>query len=106
MLKRVMDSPWDGRDRRRGQSREALREHLRQLREAWEAVQRDARLDLELEPDSDNEKPTLGVQGDNDEERGARVDAMLETLRPSGKRAQKAVVRRKTLSTHRVSRKR
>jgi Arc/MetJ-type ribon-helix-helix transcriptional regulator len=100
MLQFDMDSPWDGRERRRGHSSEALREHLRQLREAWEAIQRDTQLK------NDDEKPTLGVQGDNDEERCARVDAMLEKLRPTEKPTRKVVVRSKTLGSRRVSQKR
>jgi len=88
-LERDMGSPWDGRERCRGHSREALREHLRQLREAWEAVQRDTQLELENE----NDKTTLAVHGDNDEERCARVDAMLETLRPAENPTRKVVVR-------------
>jgi len=102
MLNRVMGSTWDGHERRRGHSREALREHLRQLREAWEAIQRDTQLQLEDE----NEKPTPEVQGDNEEERCARVDAMVETLRTTEKPARKVVVRPKTLSSRRVSQKR
>ena len=97
-----MGTTWDGHERRRGHSREALREHLRQLREAWEAIQRDTQLELENE----NDKPTPGVQGDNDEERGARVDAMVETLRTTEKPARKVVVRSKTVSSRRVSQKR
>ena len=97
-----MGSTWDGHERRRGHSREALREHLRQLREAWEAIQRDTQLQLEDE----NEKPTPEVQGDNEEERGARIDAMVETLRTTEKPARKVVVRPKTLSSRRVSQKR
>jgi len=102
MLNCVMGSTWDGHERRRGHSREALREHLRQLREAWEAIQRDTQLELENE----NDKPTPGVQGDKDEERCARVDAMVETLRTTEKPARKVVVRSKTISSRRASQKR
>jgi hypothetical protein len=100
LTERDMDSVWDGRERRRGHSREALGEHLRQLRTAWEAIQR------ETELEKDNEKPTLGVQSDHDEERCARVDAMRETLRPTDPPTRQVVVRSKTHRSRRVSQKR
>ena len=54
-----MDSRWDGRERRRGQSPEELRAYLQELRVAWEANRRDT------QPER--------VHRDNHEKRRARV---------------------------------
>jgi hypothetical protein len=71
-----MERPWDGHERRRGPSPEELREHLRELRVAWET----------------------NLHRDNDEERRARVEAMLETLRATENVTRKVVFRPKTRS--------
>jgi hypothetical protein len=82
-----MDSRWDGHERRRGQSPEELREHLRECRVAWESKNR------QPQPDATTTSPTMDVHRDNDEERRARVEAILETLQATENVTRKAVLR-------------
>jgi len=93
-----MDSRWDGRERRRGQSLEELQKRIRELQKAWEAEHCGAQPEC---PECSNEKPAPGVHRDNDEERLERVDAMLDTLRTRKKATRKTVVRWKARSSRR-----
>jgi hypothetical protein len=59
------------------------------------------------QPEHDAERPAVGVHRDNDEERSARVEAMLETLQATNNATGNAVVRSKMrTSRRRVGRKR
>jgi hypothetical protein len=93
-----MDSRWDGRERRRGQSLEELQKRIRELQKAWEAEHSGAQAGC---PECSNEKPAPGVHRDNEEERLVRVDAMVDTLRTTKKATRKTVVRWKTRSSRR-----
>jgi hypothetical protein len=93
-----MDSRWDGRERRRGQSLEELRKRMQELQKAWEAEHCGAQPEC---PECNNEKPAPGVHRDNEEERLVRVDAMLETLRTRKKPTRKTIVRWKTPGSRR-----
>jgi hypothetical protein len=55
-----LDSRWDGRERRRGQSAEELRAYLRELRVAWEANRRASRPER-LPRDNDEESARVGL---------------------------------------------
>src|SRR5258706_13554257 len=91
-----MDSRWDGHERRRGRSPEELRKHLRELLVSWETNRR------ETQPEYDAEGPAMSVHcnddvhGDNDEERSARVEAMLEMLQATNSTTRRAVARSNT----------
>ena len=90
-----MRSRSDGHDRRRGRSPEQLEKHLRELRVAWETNH------CETQPEDEAEWPAVGVHRDNDEERSARVEAMLETLQATNNTAGNAIVRSKIRNTRR-----
>ena len=89
-----MEPRWDGAERRRGQPVEQLREHVRELRAAWDADHKPA-------PKHDGERTGGAVHRDNDEERHARVQAMLERLRVEDKPIAKAAVREKSRTDNR-----
>jgi hypothetical protein len=85
-----MDSPWDGRERRRGPSIEELRKRLRELEEAWDAEHRGTRPERS---ECNDKKADVRMHRDNDEERLVRVDAILEKFRARKNTTRKTVLR-------------